>query len=275
MDKDDRGRLDRPDHDWLQLMVQALLDSSALGDRYALALLTDLIGEQLGYRVSLRDQSTLRFQLLELVRFCAREEGGLTALLSGVLVLEGPGRTADAVTELVRDHMASAVGTPDPPPAFPQAHDGRSADGARDFFVSYTSADRGWATWISWQVEAAGHSVLVQEWDFVPGSNWMVGMERGVTECERTIAVLSPAYLRSVYGRQEWQAVQSADPLGLARKLVPVRVAPCTPSGLLATVVYADLVDQGEEDARKRLLDGIGAAGTGRSRPTRPPRFPG
>lgn len=279
MDRDDRSRFGRPDHDWLQRMVQALLDSSALGDRYALALLTDLIGEQLEYRVTLRDQSTLRFQLLELVRFCAREEGGLTALVSALLVLEGPGRTSDAVGALVREHITAVSGGPDPAPTFSWGQDpgqnGQPADGRRDFFVSYTSADRVWATWISWQLEAAGHSVLVQEWDFVPGSNWMVGMERGVTECDRTIAILSPDYLNSVYGRQEWMAVQAADPLGLTTKLLPVRVKPCRPEGLLATVVYIDLVEQAEEDARKRLLAGIGGAGGGRAKPSLPPRFPG
>ena len=27
---------------------------------------------------------------------------------------------------------------------------------AADFFVSYTSADRSWAEWIAWQLEAEG-----------------------------------------------------------------------------------------------------------------------
>lgn len=278
MDRDDRSRLARPSHDWQQSVVQALLDSPTLSDRQALALLTELIGEQLGQRVSLREQSTARFQLLELVRFCARQDGGLTALASAVSALEGRSWTSEAVSELVRTHvMTMPNGTPDAmaQPAYPPAQDAEHEGGARDFFVSYTSVDRPWAAWISWLLEEAGYSVLVQQWDFVPGSNWPVGMERGVTECERTVAVLSPAYLQSVYGRQEWQAVQATDPLGEARKLLPVRVARCRPQGLLATVVYVDLVDQAEEDARRRLLEGVGAARTGRSKPTLPPRFPG
>jgi hypothetical protein len=31
-----------------------------------------------------------------------------------------------------------------------------------DFFVSYTSADRAWAEWIVWQLEAEGYKVVVQ-----------------------------------------------------------------------------------------------------------------
>ena len=38
---------------------------------------------------------------------------------------------------------------------------------AADFFVSYTSADRAWAEWIAWQLEAEGYTVVVQAWDFV------------------------------------------------------------------------------------------------------------
>jgi hypothetical protein len=100
-------------------------------------------------------------------------------------------------------------------------------------------------------------------------------MERGVTEYDRTIAVLSPDYLTSVYGRQEWQAAQGADPAGFARRLVPVRVAPCAPQGLLASVVFIDLVGLTGERARARLLDGIGGARSGRVKPAAPPRFPG
>ncbi len=33
---------------------------------------------------------------------------------------------------------------------------------AADFFVSYTSADRAWAEWIAWQLEAEGYTVIVQ-----------------------------------------------------------------------------------------------------------------
>ncbi|KUM83252.1 molecular chaperone Tir [Streptomyces pseudovenezuelae] len=141
--------------------------------------------------------------------------------------------------------------------------------------MSYTAADRRWAVWIAWELEEAGYGALVQEWDFVPGSNWQMGMERGVSECDRTIAVLSPAYLRSVYGRQEWQAAQGADPTGFARRLVPVRVAPCAPRGLLAAVVFIDLVGLTGDRARERLLEGIGGARDGRAKPSARPRFPG
>lgn len=285
VDRYDTSGHARPDRKWQQELHQALLDSPTLGDRYARELLIELVGDVLGRRVSLREQGTSALQLLELVRFCVREDGGLPALAYAVSVLEGHNRISDRVSELVREHITAAhvPETPQEPPLQPTREtpqppapaDLQLPDRPLDFFVSYTGADRAWAAWIAWELEAAGYGVLVQEWDFVPGSNWPVGMERGVTECERTVAVLSPAYLKSVYGRQEWQAVQAADPAGLARKLLPVRVAPCRPNGLLASLVSLDLVDLSKDEARRRLLDGVAAARTGRSKPVLPPRFPG
>jgi hypothetical protein len=39
----------------------------------------------------------------------------------------------------------------------------------KDFFVSYTQADEAWAEWIAWELEEAGYSVKMQDWDFLPG----------------------------------------------------------------------------------------------------------
>ena len=97
----------------------------------------------------------------------------------------------------------------------------------RDFFVSYTQADRAWAEWIAWSLEEDGYQVLVQAWDFVPGSNWVGKMQDGARDAARTVAVLSDAYLASEYGGAEWQAAWASDPSGAGRKLLVVRVAEC------------------------------------------------
>jgi TIR domain len=143
-----------------------------------------------------------------------------------------------------------------------------------DFFISYTQVDRLWAEWVAWHLEAAGHTVLVQAWDFVPGSNWRTEMQRGVTESCRTIALVSPAYLRSVYGAQEWQAAWDADPQGFARKLVPIRIADCDRPGLLGGIVSIDLFGLEDEAASRHLLEQIDAVITGRFKPVRRPVLP-
>src|SRR5258708_23019630 len=93
-----------------------------------------------------------------------------------------------------------------------------------DLFVSYTQADKRWAEWIAWVLEEHGHyQVLIQAWDFVPGSNWIAEMHAGTRGAARTIAVLSDAYLDSHYGSAEWQAAAAAHPGRAARKQLPLQ----------------------------------------------------
>ncbi|WP_116438862.1 TIR domain-containing protein, partial [Pseudofrankia asymbiotica] len=154
--------------------------------------------------------------------------------------------------------------------------DGVSGGGVRtwDFFVSYTGADRRWAEWVAWQLEDAGYRVLIQAWDFVPGSDWMLGMDQGVRYARKMISLLSPAYLRSVYGAQEWRTVLAADPEGFARKLLPVRIEECDRPGLLRTVVGFDLFGLAPEAARAYLLEQVGHSLSGRAKPATAPEFP-
>jgi hypothetical protein len=150
-----------------------------------------------------------------------------------------------------------------------------SPNGDWDFFVSYTQADRAWAEWIAWILEEELHyRVLIQAWDFVPGSNWVQSMQDGVSTARRTIAVLSDAYMKSVFGASEWQAAWRADPAGAERKLILMRVTECDRPGLLGSVVGVDLFGVDEAQARGRLRDAIARAASGRSKPSAQPVFP-
>jgi hypothetical protein len=55
-----------------------------------------------------------------------------------------------------------------------------------DFFISYTSADKTWAEWIGYALEEKGFTVIIQAWDFRPGSNFVLEMQRAATEAERS-----------------------------------------------------------------------------------------
>ncbi len=48
----------------------------------------------------------------------------------------------------------------------------------KDFFISYTKADETWAEWIATELEQAGYSTVIQAWDFRPGSNFVLEMQR-------------------------------------------------------------------------------------------------
>jgi hypothetical protein len=142
----------------------------------------------------------------------------------------------------------------------------------KDFFVRYNSADRGWAEWIAWQLEKAGHSTVIQAWDFGAGGNFVLAMQKAASESERTLIVLSPDWLSASFTWPEFAAAFAQDPTGEKRLVLPVRVRACELDGLLKPIVYIDLVGVPEVEARERLLSGIAKPGT---RPSTPPPFPG
>ncbi len=137
-------------------------------------------------------------------------------------------------------------------------------------FISYNKADRDWAEWIAGVIEGAGYEPILQAWHFRPGENFVLRMHEATAETNITIAVLSEAYLKAEYTQPEWAAAFARDPTGKERHLIPVRVTACSPTGLLAQVIYIDLVDLNEQDAGRTLLDGLKPSG----KPTGPPSFP-
>ena len=48
--------------------------------------------------------------------------------------------------------------------------------------------------------------MIIQAWDFRPGGNFVLDMQRAASLAEKTIVVLSPAYLQSEYTQSEWAA---------------------------------------------------------------------
>ncbi|WP_367134561.1 FxSxx-COOH system tetratricopeptide repeat protein [Saccharothrix sp. HUAS TT1] len=144
-----------------------------------------------------------------------------------------------------------------------------------DFFVSHSEADRAWAEWVAWELEAGGHRVLVRAWDAVPGANWVGQAQDGVRGARRTVALLSTAYLGSAHRAAEWQAAWRDDPAGADRGLVVLRLDECERPGLLGSVVSADLFGVDEAIARERLRRVVRGAVGGRLKPADPPGFPG
>ncbi|MFG3604380.1 toll/interleukin-1 receptor domain-containing protein [Micromonospora chersina] len=142
----------------------------------------------------------------------------------------------------------------------------------KDFFISYTAADKAWAIWIAYILEADGFAVTIQEWDFRPGSNFAVEMDKALKLCPRMIAVLSPAYLKAPFPTSEWTAAFASDPEGAKNALVPIMVQECQPVGLLSQVVQIRIHGLDESAAREQILAGVRRE---RNKPTTPPPFPG
>lgn len=140
----------------------------------------------------------------------------------------------------------------------------------KDFFISYNRFDKNWAEWIAWILEEAGYSVIIQAWDFRPGGNFILDMQRATAETRRTIAVLSETYLKSAFTQPEWAAAFAQDPSALERKLIPVRVKECQPTGMLKPIAYVNLVGASKIEAKQKLLAMLQA----RLKPEQEPDFP-
>jgi hypothetical protein len=130
----------------------------------------------------------------------------------------------------------------------------------RDFFISYTGADKAWAEGVARWLHEAGFTYTLQSRDFVAGSNFVIEMHEALQQCQRLILVLSPDYLTAKYPLVEWTAAFAKDPTGSASTLVGVRVRECQPAGLLKPIVYIDLVGLPVEQARGKFLSEIMAA---------------
>src|SRR5450755_4736868 len=127
----------------------------------------------------------------------------------------------------------------------------------KDFFISYTGKDSQWAQWIAFELEAAHYTTIIQAWDIRPGSNFVAEMDEAAWRTERTMLVLSEAYLTSDFAFSEWAAAFRNDPRGKQGKVPPVRIQHCRIEGLLGPIGYIDLVDLDEQKAREKLLAGV------------------
>jgi len=145
----------------------------------------------------------------------------------------------------------------------------------KDLFVSYTTVDEDIAEWIAYCLEDAEYKVTFQKWDFRPGNNLILLMNKALYEANHLLVVLSPSYQEALFTWPEWAAVFYDDPQGIMRKLIPVRVREFKPSGLLKTIIYIDLVpylkNGNKAGARTALLNGVCE---GRAKPECEPIFP-
>lgn len=150
----------------------------------------------------------------------------------------------------------------------------------KDFFISYNNADSQWAEWIAWSLEEAGYTTIIQAWDFRPGSNFVLNMQQAAIEANRTIAVISENYLNSLFTQPEWAAAFAQNPTSDQAKLIPVRIQQCELKGLLAPIVYIDLVGVGKGRLKEVLLAGVHQAlrpdvNPRPGKPVSPPSLPG
>nr|WP_305846530.1 toll/interleukin-1 receptor domain-containing protein [Methylobacterium radiotolerans]WKV18872.1 toll/interleukin-1 receptor domain-containing protein [Methylobacterium radiotolerans JCM 2831] len=142
-----------------------------------------------------------------------------------------------------------------------------------DFFISYTSADVKWAEWIGYALEDNGFSVVIQAWDFRPGSNFVLESAAcGSRSRSHHHGSLSGLPEIAVCLHRNGRPLCAQDPQGQDRRLVPVMVRSCEAKGCCRRVVQIRIFGQDEATARQLLLQGVERK---RAKPSSPPPYPG
>jgi hypothetical protein len=125
----------------------------------------------------------------------------------------------------------------------------------RDLFISYQTDDHLWAEWVAWQLEVAGISVFLDQWDNPSGGAGTVEfMDRALTSTRAMVAIWSAGYARKgTHSSREWNAARARNnPYPTIPVLIDAATGP--PEGLGADSLYTDLRGLGEPQARAVLL---------------------
>ncbi len=130
-----------------------------------------------------------------------------------------------------------------------------------DFFVSRNGADKAWAVWVAQTLKANGYTVMVQDWDFHAGQNFVLKMRDAADLADRTIGIISPDYLSAEFTQSEWAAAFVQDPEGRSGRFLPVVVRSATMPALLKPIIHIDLVGLDEAAATRELLTQLGGPG--------------
>ncbi len=112
-------------------------------------------------------------------------------------------------------------------------------------FISYSHKDKDWArNWLVPKLEASGIQTHIDYRDFEIGVASVINMERAVEKCANTLLVLTQHWTDSEFTRFEGVMVQTEDPIGLHKKILPLKLDDCSLPKRLQILTYADFRDK-------------------------------
>jgi hypothetical protein len=131
-----------------------------------------------------------------------------------------------------------------------------------DVFISYSHRDSEWVRdWLLPRLEGAGLRVCVDFRDFEVGVPSLVNMERAAERSRKTLLVLTPNWIESEWTNFEALLVQTEDPIGLRRRILPLMRERCQPPKRIAMLTYADFTAPGRWKSELERLIGSFAEG--------------
>ncbi len=136
-----------------------------------------------------------------------------------------------------------------------------TADFRYDAFISYSHHDQAWvANVLLPRLEGAGLRICLDTRDFEVGAPALTNMENAVQQSRKTLLVLTPDWVASEWTNFESLLLQTADPIGRGRRILPLLVRDCTLPDRLRIFTYLDLRDPADLDRQMaRLLAALHA----------------
>jgi len=166
------------------------------------------------------------------------------------------------------------AGTRQPPVAAQPAGTESAAvlqdDYTYDAFISYNQKDSDWVeTVLQPRLERAGLRLCLPDRDFEIGAARIVNMENAVARSRKTLLILTPNWGDSQWSEFEGLLVQSSDPIGARRRVLPLIVRPSPLPARLSYLTPLDLTNAAKfERQMQRLVDAIRADPGGASAPS-------
>ncbi|HEX2833422.1 MAG TPA: toll/interleukin-1 receptor domain-containing protein [Thermoanaerobaculia bacterium] len=113
-----------------------------------------------------------------------------------------------------------------------------------DVFISYSHKDKEWVDGVLVRtLTAHGIDVLIDSDDFAGGATSIENMTSAVENAQRTVVVLTDAWVQSEWTRFEGLLSVQTDPTGSKGKLIPILRQKCEPPKWLSIRSYLDFLD--------------------------------
>lgn len=131
-----------------------------------------------------------------------------------------------------------------------------------DAFISYSRQDKAWVHGdLLPRLEQAGLTICIDTRDFDIGVPSLVNMENAVQRSRKTLLVLTPDWVASQWTDFEALLIQTKDPVGRGRRMLPLMVRDCELPDRLSIFTYLDLRNPADFDFQiRRLVDEIRGA---------------
>ena len=122
-----------------------------------------------------------------------------------------------------------------------------------DFFISHSHVDKQWAEWIANILEHEGYSTFFGERDLNVVDNFVSIIQEHIKKTDKFIAIFSSSYFSSTFCQAEVSAMLCKE----KSNIIPVKISEVQPIGDLSNILYVDLYNVNESEAKDRLLKAV------------------